>query len=230
MKHLFAIPFTVVLLAFSQPHVTADEISWHASGKNGAVAAGHADSVAAGLRILDGGGRAADAAAATILALAVTDYGSFAIGGEVPVLVYDAKTKQVKSLSGVGGAPQDPAAIEWFYENGIPSMGSMKAAPVPGAVDLVVTLLKLYGTISFEQAVTPTLELLDKGKEAWHPHLAVTLRKLVDAERAAQGSREDKLKAARDRFYIGDVADELEAWYIATGAFQRKPDLAAQTT
>ncbi len=227
---LLTISFIVVLLTVSSPDATAQEISWHASGKNGVVAAGHADSVAAGVRILDTGGRAADAAAATILALAVTDYGSFAIGGEVPVLVYDAKAKHVKSLSGVGGAPLDPAAIEWFYQNGIPATGSMKAAPVPGAVDLVVTLLKLYGTISFEQAVAPMLELLDKGNALWHPHLAVTMRKLVDAERAAQGSREDKLAAARDRFYIGDVADELEAWYIATGAFQRKLDLAAHTT
>ncbi len=231
VKHsLLAISFVVVLLTVSPSDATAQEISWHASGKNGVVAAGHADSVAAGVRILDAGGRAADAAAATILALAVTDYGSFAIGGEVPVLVYDAKTKHVKSLSGVGGAPLDPAAIEWFYQNGIPSTGSMKAAPAPGAVDLVITLLKLYGTISFEQAVTPTLELLDKGNATWHPNLALTLRKLVDAERAAQGSREEKLKAARDRFYKGDVADELEAWYIATGAFLRKQDLEAQTT
>ena len=36
--------------------------------------------------------------------------------------------------------------------------------------------------------------------------------------------------AARDRFYKGDVADELEAWYIATGAFLRKADLAAYET
>ncbi|MEJ7594418.1 MAG: hypothetical protein WKF77_23025 [Planctomycetaceae bacterium] len=58
MKHLLAISFAVLLLALSQPHATAQEISWHASGKNGAVAAGHADSVAAGLGILDAGGRA----------------------------------------------------------------------------------------------------------------------------------------------------------------------------
>jgi gamma-glutamyltranspeptidase / glutathione hydrolase len=206
------------------------EISWHASGKNGAVGAGHADSVAAGIKILEQGGRAADAAAATILALSVTDYGSFAIGGEVPVIIYDAPSKQVKVLNGVGGAPSDPAAIEWFYKNGIPANGSMKAAPVPAAVDVVVTLLRLYGTISFEQAVAPTLVLLDKGKSDWHPHLAVTLRKLVAAEREMVGSREQKLLAARDRFYKGDVADELEAWYIATGAFQRKADLAAYET
>ncbi len=230
MKLANFVLLTIVSWLISQPVVPAQDISWHASGKNGVVAAGHADSVAAGVSILDAGGRAADAAAATILALAVTDYGSFAIGGEVPVLVFDANTKQVKTLSGVGVAPLDPAAIEWFYKNGIPATGSMKAAPTPGAVDLVVTLLKLYGTISFEKAVAPTLALLDKGTATWHPNLAVTLRKLVDAERNASGTREDKLTAARDRFYTGDVADELEAWYIATGAFLRKPDLAAQTT
>ncbi len=220
----------LVVAAMLSGRVMSQEISWHASGKNGAVAAGHADAVAAGISVLEGGGRAADAAAATILALAVTDYGLFALGGEVPVLVYDAASKGVKSLSGVGGAPLDPEAIEWFYKNGIPATGSMKAAPVPGAVDLVVTMLKLYGTISFEQAVTPTLQLLDNGNQTWHPQLAGTLRKLVDAERTTAGNREEKLTAARDRFYVGDVADELEAWYIATGAFLRKPDLAAQRT
>ncbi len=230
MNHSSAIGnLLVILLAFPAGAI-AQEISWHALGKNGAVAAGHADAVAAGISVLEGGGRAADAAAATILALAVTDYGLFAIGGEVPVLVYDAASKEVKSLSGVGGAPLDPEAIEWFYKNGIPATGSMKAAPVPGAVDLVVTMLNLYGTISFEQAVAPTLQLLDNGNQTWHPQLAVTLRKLVDAEQMTQGNREEKLQAARDRFYVGDVADELEAWYIATDAFLRKPDLAAQRT
>lgn len=208
----------------------ARDISWKASGKGGAVAAGHADSVAAGVLILERGGNAADAAAATILALAVTDYGSFAIGGEVPVLIYDVRSGQVRSLCGQGTAPSDPEAIRWLWENGIPSKGSMKAAPVPGAVDLVVTLLRLYGTISFETAVQPTLTLLDSGNADWHPKLAVTLRKLVEAEQTASGTREQKLLAARDRFYKGDVADELDAWYRSTGAFLRKSDLAAHVT
>lgn len=209
---------------------TADEISWHASGRNGAVAAGHADSVAAGISLLEQGGRAADAGAATILALSVTDYGMFALGGEVPVLMYDAASGQVKSLSGVGTAPRDPEAIRWFYENGIPSTGSMKAAPVPGAVDLIITLLKVGGSMSFEQVAAPTLALLDSGDQDWHPHLAITLRRLIDAERSTSGTREVKLTAVRDRFYKGDIADELEAWYIDTGAFLRKADLEAHVT
>ena len=211
-------------------NVSADEITWRGSGKGGAVAAGHPDSVAAGLKMLEDGGNAADAATATLLALAVTDYGLFAMGGEVPLLIYDAKQKEVKALCGLGSAPLDPRAIEWYYENGIPANGSMKSAPVPGAIDLCVTALRLYGTMSFTQVVAPTLNLLDQGKPDWHQKLAVTLRKLVETERATAGTREEKLIAARDRFYQGDIADELDRWYRDTGAFLRKSDLAAHQT
>jgi gamma-glutamyltranspeptidase/glutathione hydrolase len=124
----------------------------------------------------------------------------------------------------------DQKAIDWFYANGIPSNGSMKSAPVPGAVDLCVTALKLYGTISFEQAAAPALALLDQAKKEWHQPLAATLRKLIEAETDIHATREEKLTAARDRFYKGDIADELEAWYIQTGAFLRKGDLAAHRT
>ncbi len=194
------------------------------------MAAGRSDAVDAGMQLLRQGGNAADAAAATLLALSVTDYGRFAIGGSVPLLIYDAKKREVKVLCGLGRAPLNPKAIDWFYANGIPARGSMKAAPVPGAVDLCVTLLRLYGTVSFEQAVAPTLKLLDEGKPPWHKDLAVTLRKLVAAEQSTAGTRIAKLTATSDRFYRGDVADELEAWYIASGAFLRKRDLAAHRT
>ena len=208
----------------------AEEISWKAAGKGGAVAAGRSKAVAAGIRILEQHGNAADAACATLLALSVTDYGLFAIGGEIPFLIYDAKKHEVKVLSGVGRAPKDQKAIDWYYANGIPSRGGMKAAPVPGAIDLCVTALKLYGTKSFEEAVTPTLEILDTGEVTWHRNLAVTLRKLIEAEQQQKGSRERKLTAARDRFYKGDIADELELWYVSTGAFLRKRDLAEHVT
>ena len=219
-------------LAVSVPvaAVGADTIGWKASGKGGAVAAGGSGAVTAGIRLLREDGNAADAAVATLLALSVTDYGWFAIGGEVPLLIYRAEQREVKVLSGVGRAPLDQKAIDWYYANKIPSKGSMRAAPVPGAVHLCFTALSLYGTKSFAQVVAPTLELLDAGDRGWHPRLAVTLRKLVETERKAAGTREEKLAAARDRFYKGDIADELEEWYISTGAFLRKRDLAAHKT
>ena len=60
-----------------QVSLDAAEIGWQASGKKGAVAAGRAGAVSAGLSILEQGGNAADAAAATLLALSITDYGSY---------------------------------------------------------------------------------------------------------------------------------------------------------
>ena len=232
MKHLLLTTIAAVLLIVLGFTVNArgdDQITWKGSGVGGAVAAGEADSVAAGIRLLEKGGNAADAAAATLLALAVTDYGLFAIGGEVPLIIYAGK-KEVKVLSGLGAAPLDPKAIQWYYKNGIPANGSMKSALVPGAVDLVVTALKLYGTVSFKQAVQPTLDLLDAEAEPWHADLAVTLRKLVAREAETAGSRREKLTAVRDRFYKGDIADDLEAWYIKSGAFLRKSDLENHRT
>ena len=233
MKHLLLTTIAAVLLIVLGFTVNArgdDQITWKGSGVGGAVAAGEADSVAAGIRLLEKGGNAADAAAATLLALAVTDYGLFAIGGEVPLIIYDAGKKEVKVLSGLGAAPLDPKAIQWYYKNGTPANGSMKSALVPGAVDLVITALKLYGTVSFKQAVQPTLDLLDAEAEPWHADLAVTLRKLVAREAETAGSRREKLTAVRDRFYKGDIADDLEAWYIKSGAFLRKSDLENHRT
>jgi gamma-glutamyltranspeptidase/glutathione hydrolase len=208
----------------------AAEIGWQASGKGGAVAAGGKEAVAAGISILEQGGNAADAAVATLLVLSITDYGSYAIGAEIPFIIYNANTGKVKVLCGLGGAPLDPKAIDWYYKNDIPSKGSIKAAPVPGAVSLCLTALKLYGTMSLEEVVAPSLVMLDEHKKDWHEKLAVTLRKLIETEKKTSGTREEKLQAARDRFYKGDIADELVDFYINNGGFLRKKDLAAHIT
>lgn len=209
-------------------------MNWKAESKTGVVAAGGAKAVAAGIEILESGGNAADAAAATILALNVTDHGECSIGGEVPLLIYDAKKKEVKSLSGQGRAPLSQKAIDWYMENGIPN-GDIKMAPVPSVVDLCTTTLKVYGTKSFEEIVNPTLEILDHGDAEWHSNLAITLRRMVDEEQKTTGTREQKVQAASDRFYgrngaESDISDELEQFYIEKGGFLRKNDLAAHVT
>jgi gamma-glutamyltranspeptidase/glutathione hydrolase len=216
-----------------------------AVGSQGVIVSGKPAATAAGITILEKGGNAADGGAATLLALSVTYVGAFCVGGEIPILVYSADQKTVKLLEGQGEAPRDPKAIAWYMENGIPD-GDVKAAAVPSTIDAVVTLLKLYGTKSFEEVVQPTLEILDAGGPSWYidtgsgqrieagvnwqADLAVTFRKLVESEKAAKGTRQQKLQAVSDRFYRGDIADALEAWYIEKGGFLRKADLAAHKT
>lgn len=72
-----------------------------------------------------------------------------------------------------------------------------------------------------------------KTPSAWPGHqerLAAMLRKLIKAERAENGPRVVKLQAARDCFYRGEVADELDAWWRSMGCFLRKADLEAHVT
>jgi gamma-glutamyltranspeptidase / glutathione hydrolase len=217
-------------------HTEPDEsIGWRAVSQDGVVAAGQPDAVEAGTRTLAQGGNAADAATATLLALMVTDHGLCSIGGEVPVIVYDARTQAVKVLSGMGSAPRSQEAIDWYMKNGIPGEGDVKIAPVPSVVDTCLTLLKMYGTMSFSTVVQPALALLDAGSEEWHPNLAATLRKMTAAEQSAPGSREESIQAACDLFYgrgskPSEIADDLEAFYIQHGGFLRKADLAAHVT
>ncbi|MFH1006982.1 MAG: gamma-glutamyltransferase [Candidatus Latescibacterota bacterium] len=211
------------------------QIGWKATSTAGVVAAGSADAVAAGIKILEKGGNAADAAVATIFALNVTDHGDCSIGGEVPLLIYDAQSHEVKALSGQGRAPLSTDAIQWYMKHGIPGDGDIKMAPVPSVVDLCITTLQRYGTRTLNEVAAPALALLDAGTEPWHPKLAITLRKMVQEEQIAPGSREEKLQAATDRFYgrnkvRNDIAEDLEAYYIEKGGFLRKSDLAAHTT
>ncbi len=207
----------------------AADPTWHTSGNGGAVAAGPPASVQAGIEMLGRDGNAVDGAVATIFNLAVSDYGSFCIGGEVPFIFYSAKEGRVMVFNGMGSAPQDPKAIAWYYENGIPTSG-IRAATVPSAVSTILTALELKGTMSFEQVIAPTLKLLDGGEQKWYASLAATLRKMVDIEKNTAGTREQKIRAARDRFYKGDIADELNNYYIRSGAFLRKADLEAHRT
>jgi gamma-glutamyltranspeptidase / glutathione hydrolase len=239
----------LLLASFAWPQSTKTPANLRgprvAIGSQGVVVSGKPAATAAGIKILEQGGNAADAGAATLLALSVTYVGAFCVGGEIPILVYSADQKNVKLLEGQGEAPRDPKAIAWYMEHGIPD-GDVKAAAVPGTIDAIVTLLKLYGTKSFEEVVQPTLAILDAGGPTWYidtgsgekietgvnwqADLAVTFRKLVESEKAAKGTRQQKLQAVSDRFYRGDIADALEAWYIEKGGFLRKADLAAHQT
>jgi len=97
--------------------------------------------------LLAAGGNAADAAAATIFALNVTDHGACSIGGEAPVLIFDAKRREVKALCGQGRAPLSPAADCLVHAPRHPRrQRHQRWRPVPSVVDLCITLLTHYGT------------------------------------------------------------------------------------
>jgi len=203
---------------------------WKASGKKGAIAAGGQDAVAAGMALFQKGGNAIDAAVATILALSVTDSTLFCFGGEVPIMVYDAKRGVVEVLCGQGAAPK-LATREYFVKKGggIPAKG-IESAAVPGQLDACLTALDRYGTQTFAEAVEPTLKLLDKQAKSWHGDLAKTIRRMIDAEKAAGGDRRRGLRLVSDYFYRGPIAKEIDAHCRANGGLLRYTDLATHVT
>jgi gamma-glutamyltranspeptidase/glutathione hydrolase len=261
LKNLIVCILFVLLVNDFESVCAEDQIGNRDKGKNGMVATGKASATAAGLEMLKTGGNAADAAISALLVLSVKHIGAFCIGGEVPLIIYDAKKNEVKVLSGQGAAPKDTSAIGWYLRNGIPG-SNIRSAAVPAVIDLCITALKLYGTRSFEQTAAPMLRILDAGgpnwyKDTgggdwvdglsgeqidegifnlagegrnWYADLAKTIRRLIEAEQKITGNREQKLQAVSDRFYRGDIADELAAWYVERGGFLRKRDLAEHVT
>jgi gamma-glutamyltranspeptidase/glutathione hydrolase len=204
------------------------DLHWHAEGRQGAVVAGGAEAVQAGMTVLRDGGNATDAAVATLLALAVTDAHQFCLGGEVPLLIYEADRGVVEVIAGQGAAPR-LATLEAFEERGgIPGSG-IEAATVPAALDACLTALERQGTKRFQEVVAPTLAILDRGEHAWHNDLARTLRSLIAAEGQADDRRQG-LRLVADYFYRGPIAKEIDAWSRSQGGLIRYRDLATHVT
>lgn len=203
--------------------------TWSGSGKNGAVAAGGQGAVDAGMSLLKSGGNAIDAAVATIFALSVTDSAQFCFGGEVPILVYDAKRGTVEVICGLGVAPRLATREYFTKKGGIPGKG-IEPAAVPAVLDACLTALDRYGTKTFTDTIAPTLALLDHKEKSWHADLARTLRRLVEAEKASGGDRRRGLRLVADFFYRGPIAREIDAWSRENDGLIRYADLATHTT
>jgi gamma-glutamyltranspeptidase/glutathione hydrolase len=133
-------------------------------GTHGVVAAGHYLAAQAGLSILEAGGNAIDAGAATGFCLAVLLPHQNGIAGEAPTLIYSADRKQVFAVNGHGVAPRE-ATIERFKAMEIeliPGDGFLPAV-VPAACDSYITSLAVFGTMTLEEVLTPALELAGDG-------------------------------------------------------------------
>src|SRR4051812_6241382 len=126
--------------------------------RHGAIATSQPLASAAGLRVLQQGGNAFDAAVTAAAVLAVVEPTMNGIGGDLFALVYDARSKGVPARNAGGRAPQR-APPEDFHRRGldaIPYRGELSVT-VPGVVDGWSELLARYGTITLAQALAPAV-------------------------------------------------------------------------
>jgi gamma-glutamyltranspeptidase/glutathione hydrolase len=142
---------------------------------HGIVTSGHHLATAAGVRILQRGGNAVDAAAATGFCLAILEPHKNGLGGEVPVLIHQAGERKVYSVSGQGWSPE-ALTIDWCRRNGIdliPGDGYLPAT-VPAMVGTWTAVLARFGTMTLAEVLEPAIELAHGGfpiSEALHADL-----------------------------------------------------------
>ncbi|HLZ49854.1 MAG TPA: gamma-glutamyltransferase [Candidatus Acidoferrum sp.] len=104
--------------------------------KGGIVASESPLASQAGVRILERGGNAVDAAIATNAMMGVVEPMMNGIGGDLFVIVYDAKANKLYGLNASGWAPKG-LTIEYLHKLGLKDMphSGVNAITVPGAVD-----------------------------------------------------------------------------------------------
>ena len=217
---------------------------------NGMIASGHALASEAGLRVLKSGGNAVDAAVAAWAVQGLTEPEMTGIGGDMFMLIYLAKTGEVKFINGTGVAPM--AATVDFYKGkgGIPSDGILSVS-VPGAVAGAELAAKTYGTRPLSELFAPAVELADKGfpiTEALAGAIRGNIKKFSPSakkiwfngdtplgfgDRVVQKDLANTLREIGARgssaFYQGPIAEKFAAYMKAQGGLIDRKDLAPIT-
>ncbi|MEG4324765.1 gamma-glutamyltransferase [Microcoleus sp. herbarium5] len=168
--------------------------------KQGMAVSAHPLASAAGLAVLQQGGNAVDAAAATALAISVVEPFSAGIGGGGFLLLRRAETGTVQTLDFRERAPKRAARDMYLDKQGKvrprASRDGHLAAGIPGTVAGLYTVHREYGKLPWAAVVAPAIALAENG-------FPVSSRFTT-----ATGRREDvfkKNRAAREVFTRGGI-------------------------
>ncbi len=203
-------------------------------GRNGMIATSQPLASAAGLRVLQTGGNAIDAAITAAAVLSVVEPSMNGIGGDLFAIVYEGKRKTLRGLNASGRAAL-AATRETFAARNVTKMPStgVYSVTVPGVVDGWATLLKTYGTIPLARALAPAVDYAKGGyavseivsgqwqgseqKLAADPATASTFLPRARAPRPGEVFANPNLAATlltiaaggRDAFYRGPIANAI---------------------
>jgi gamma-glutamyltranspeptidase / glutathione hydrolase len=219
--------------------------------KYGIVAAESPLAAQAGAQILAHGGNAIDAAVATNAVMGVVEPMMNGIGGDLFVIVYDAKSGKLYGLNASGWSPK-ALTPEFLKNKGITKMPAfgIDSVTVPGVVDGWSKLLKRFGKLNFEQDLAPAIRYAHEGfpvpewDAAYWANAARFLAKnpateklyLLDGQAPKVGqvfhneelarSLEQIASGGRDAFYKGEISRRILALSKREGGAMTAEDLA----
>ena len=205
----------------------------------------------AGAMILAQGGNAIDAAVAANAVVGVVEPMMNGMGGDLFVILYEAKTGKLYGLNASGWAPAK-LSVEFLHGKGedkMPQHG-IDSVTVPGVVDGWSKLLSRFGNKKFPDVLAPAIHFAKDGfpvpelaAEYWagdekkllaNPNAAAAF--LINGKAPQLGeifrnpdlARSLELVAAggRDAFYQGDIASRIVATSSKLGGAMTAEDLA----
>ncbi|MCF6775374.1 gamma-glutamyltransferase [Thiotrichales bacterium 19X7-9] len=162
-----------VLAAYWQPVQESPERFHPIESNYGMVATQESLATDVGVKILNQGGNAVDAAVAVGFALAVTMPKAGNLGGGGFMLIWLNDKKKAIAINYREKAPMAATKDMFLDKNGNVDedliSGTYKASGVPGTVKGLVLAEKKYGKLSLKEVIQPAIDLAENGFEVSYP-------------------------------------------------------------
>jgi gamma-glutamyltranspeptidase / glutathione hydrolase len=217
-------------------------------GMNGAIGTAHPLATATGLHVLQQGGNFMDAALAAAAVLNVTEPYNSNLGGDVFMIVHDAKSGQPIALNGSGIAPKR-VTLDTFRD-GIPTDG-LAAASIPGQVHGWIRAHERWCTWDLADIFAPAIRYAEEGFPA-NLHLSQAIHGIQQHIERFPSSQRIFTPAPRpgdtwanpdmgqtlrlivqggiDVFYRGEIAERIADFCAANNGYITVDDLASHET
>ncbi|MCA3239284.1 MAG: gamma-glutamyltransferase family protein [Curvibacter sp.] len=217
------------------------------------VSTSHPLAAQAGLRMLQKGGNAVDAAIAAAATITLTEPVSNGLGSDAFAILWDGK--ELHGLNASGCAPQGwtPDYFHRKYGTDLktPPKRGIDTVTVPGAVSAWAALSERFGKLPFADLLEPAIEIAERGyllpvvvQQKWAAATPELQSQLGFAQSFLPWGRAPKVgelfkfpAAARalrliaqtrgEAYYRGEIAQALEKFATEAGGVLKASDLAA---
>ena len=220
-----------------------------AASAHGMVSTAHYSATAAGVRMLEQGGNAVDAAVAAALALGVCEPAASGLGGQTMMVVHLTASGATVAIDGSSRAP-NRALVDGFANLRTDRRRGHLATTVPSSVATYAHVLERHGRLAWATVLEPAIELATDGYEIslLQHRLTRRERRHLQAHSAGQLFLQDGRRVRRagtrfvqpvlamtlyrlaeqgyEDFYLGETARLIHEDMEANGGILRDDDLA----
>lgn len=249
---LFSLLF-VFLFVSAQDRITGYNFATRSEviSQNGMACTSQPLATQVALDILKAGGNAVDAAIAANATLGLMEPTGCGIGGDIFIILWDAKSQKLYGLNGSGRSPKS-LTLDYFKKNKyhrIPSYGPLPVS-VPGCVDGWFTMHNRFGKMNMKEILAPAIRYAKNGfpvseliayymngsakrlkkydgfTETFMPNGKMPQKGDIFKNPQLANTYEKIAKGGRDAFYKGDIAKTIARYIKKQGGFLSYEDMA----